>query len=217
MKQQSQSERDTLASLPSPPGMHAPLAEPVLGRPTLPASSEDKMSASGESPISAAHVKFADEAHSYVREYIRNADHKATFFFATLTAILAFLNAQNVSTRWLKDIRLWSFIDALGFISMLGLSLGAVILLGVVFPRLKGSRRGILFFDAISGFDSAGEYAVNVAAHPADELVRGKLQHCYELSKICSAKYRMLRVGFWVGCVGVGSALLYLVLARSVP
>jgi hypothetical protein len=98
---------------------------------------------------------------------------------------------------------------------MSGLAAGAVILLGVVFPRLKGSRRGILFFDAIAECNDPDEYLGDVLSCSDDDLVRTKLQHCYELSKICSTKYRMLRLGFWIGCVGLGSSLLYLLLAKN--
>jgi uncharacterized integral membrane protein len=161
--------------------------------------------------------RFSDDAHEYVREQIRNADQKATFFFVALTAILAFLNTQNVPTRWLKYPGLWSRVDALGFVSMLALAAGAVILLAVVFPRLRGSRPGLLFFKAISEYDNSTEYANDVLARSRDDLVRTRLQHCYELSKICSAKYRVMRIGFWVGSVGSAAALLFLLFATSSP
>lgn len=161
------------------------------------------------------HAGFSEEVHNYIREHIRNADAKATFFFAALTAILAFLNTQNVPARWLKDLRQWSFVDALGFVSMFGIAAGAVVLLGVVFPRLKGSARGILFFKAIAAYDNPSDYAEDVLARSEHDLVRSKLQHCYELSKVCSAKYRLLRIGFWVGSVGVAATILYLLLAKS--
>lgn len=134
-----------------------------------------------------------------------------------MTAILAFLNTQNVPSRWLKDVRQWSFVDALGFVSMLGLAVGAGILLAVVFPRLKGSRRGILFFNAIAEYGNSAEYVEDVLVHSGDYLVRTKLQHCYDLSKVCRAKYRMLRIGFWVGSIGAATTLLFLVLAKSTP
>ena len=41
--------------------------------------------------------KFSEEVHNYVREYIRNADQKATFFFATLTAIPALIPIESRS------------------------------------------------------------------------------------------------------------------------
>jgi hypothetical protein len=167
--------------------------------------------------VAADHAKFSHEVHSYVREHIRNADQKATFFFAAYTAILAFLNSQNVPTRWLKDLRQWSFVDALGFVSMLGLAVGAGILLAVVFPRLKGSRQGIIFFRAIAEHEDSSKYAEGVLGCSADWLVRAKLEHCYDLSNICNAKYRMLRIGFWVGSTGTATALLFLLLAKSTP
>jgi hypothetical protein len=170
------------------------------------ASTADKVTVAPPEPLTeTCHARFSDEVHDYVREHIRNADQKATFFFAALTAILAFLNTQNVPTRWLRDPRLWSVVDMLGFISMLGL------------PRLKGSRRGLLYFNAISEYDSSAEYANDVLTRSHDDLVRAKLQHCYELAKVCGAKYRVLRIGFWVGSVGSAAALLFLLFAKSNP
>jgi len=216
MEQPTQSERGAGLSLPAsaeaqgpPPGLQ-PEHESDLG------SAVDKVPAGApQSVVGDCHSKFSDDAHSYIRECIRNADQKAAFFFAALTTILAFLNAQSVPTRWLKDVRLWSFVDALGFISMVGLAAGAAILLAVVFPRLKGSLRGLLFFNAVAEYDNSSEYANDVLGRVGDDLVRTKLQHCYELSRICSAKYRTLRIGFWVGSTGAAAALLFLLLAKS--
>lgn len=215
MKQPPQSERGTGSSLPTPKELQSSLAPLKPERHVDIATTSDKIPAAPPQPITAAHAKFSDETHSYVREYIRNADQKATFFFAALTAILAFLNAQNVPSRWLKDVRLWSFVDGLGFLSMLGLAGGAVTLLAVVFPRLKGSRRGLLFFNAITEYDNSAEYANAVLASSGDDLVRAKLQHCYELSRICTTKYSILRIGFWLGSIGAASALLFLFFSKT--
>jgi hypothetical protein len=177
---------------------------------------EDKASAGEKKQATSdRHAKFSEDVHDYLREYIRNADQKATFFFAAFTALLAFLNTQNVTARWLKDVRLWSLVDGLGFLSMSGLALGAAILLSVVLPRFKGSRRGLIFFRAIAEYESSAEYAADVLTYTGDEIVRRKLLHCHDLSNICTAKYRTLIVGFWVGAVGVVTALLFLLLAKS--
>lgn len=98
---------------------------------------------------------------------------------------------------------------------MLGLALGAAILLWAIFPRLKGSRRGLLFFQAIAEYENSTEYAGDVLNQTVEEIVRTKLLHCHELSRICKAKYLMLRLGFYVGAAGVALALLYLLLAKS--
>lgn len=210
----AQSDDAGNAAIPSPSDMQ-PLALAPTGRAMQPLSSADKEPSGPQGPTSTDHAKFSEELHGYIREYIRNADQKATFFFATLTAMLAFLNSQNVPARWLKDIHQWSFVDGLAFVSTLSLAGGAVTLLTVVFPRMKGSRRGLLYFNAISEYESQGEYATDVLIRSGDDLVRLKLQHCHELSRICRAKYAVLRIGFWIGCVGAVTAMLFLVLAKS--
>jgi len=161
------------------------------------------------------HAKFAEEVHHYIRQYIRNADQKAAFFFAASTALLAFLNGMNGASRWLKDIRTWSFVDGLAFVAMAGLAGSACVLLSVIFPRLKGSRKGILYFRAIAEHESSAEYTDEIIRHGADAIIRSKLRHDYDLSKVCTSKYRVLRIGFWIGSVGAIAALLFLLLARA--
>lgn len=210
-----QSELGTGAPLPVPTETPGPLTTLRTEQPTDSTATSDKQSTLTTQPIAASHVRFSDEAHSYLREYIRNADQKATFFFAILTAILAYLNAQNAPSRWLKNPQLWSLIDFLAFLSMFGLAVGAGVLLSVVFPRLKGSRRGLFFFSAIAEYDTSREYASDILACSEHDLVRTKLNHCYDLAKICTAKYRALCAGFWIGCIGVMAALIFLLFSKS--
>lgn len=218
MEKPPQSELGATWSIPTPAEMQRPLTAPSEDREADAASAADKAPvAKPRQAITDYYAKFAEEGHSYVREHIRNADQKATFFFAAFTAILAFLNAQNVTTRWLKDVRLWSLVDSLGFVSMLGLAAGACTLLAVVFPRLKGSRRGLLFFNAIAEYDNSTEYVKEVLARSGDDLISAKLQHLYELSRVCTAKYRTLRIGFWAGSIGAAAGLLFLFLAKNGP
>lgn len=161
------------------------------------------------------HAKFAEEVHQYVREYIRNADQKAAFFFAASTAVLAFLHSRGTAARWLKSPTGWSFVDTLAFIAMGGLAVAAGVMLSVVMPRLKGSKRGLIYFNAVAEHESSMEYADEVTRRSAAEISRIKLQHTYDLAKICRAKYRVLVTGFWIGGVGAVAALSYLFLARA--
>jgi hypothetical protein len=183
---------------------------------TVPHSSEGKKQTAADGMSAAPseyHSKFAEEIHNYLREYIRNADQKATFFFAAVTALLAFLNTRGGPSHWLKDVRTWTMVDGLSFVAMLFLAMSACVLLSVVFPRLKGSRRGIIFFSAIAEYDSGQEYAGTVLRQATSDIVAAKLQHTFDLSKVCVAKYRALRIGFWLGSIGVVTTLLYLLLA----
>jgi hypothetical protein len=213
----SQSERgSTPSSISSPPELDRPLVPKIEGG-TKPGTTglEDKVPAGPPTAPVADHAKYAEEVHNYIREYIRNADQKATSFFAAAAGMLAFLNTQNVAAHWIKDIRQWTFTDSLGFVSMCGLGIASAIFLAVVFPRLKGSRRGILYFLAIAEYDTSTEYADEVVRRSGDELLRAKLQHDYDLSRVCVRKYRILRAGFWIGSVGICAALLYLFLTRA--
>ena len=68
-----------------------------------------------------AQWKFAEETHKYLREYIRQADQKAAFFFAGSTAPIAFLYKANLIHMWLKEPTHWIFIDMFSFIAIVGL------------------------------------------------------------------------------------------------
>lgn len=218
MNKPTQSEGGNGWSQSVPEEVQSPLIASTIDRAANLVLLDDKVSSAEQKQVASdRHAQFSEDVHEYLREYIRNADQKATFFFAALTALLAFLNTQNVPARWLKDVRLWSLVDGLGFISMSGLAVGAAILLWVVLPRLKGSRRGLIFFRAIAEYESSSEYAADVLNNSGDEIVRRKLLHCHDLSNICTSKYRTLMVGFWVGAVGVVTALLFLLLAKSGP
>jgi hypothetical protein len=78
---------------PVPAGTRSPLVPKLNERAKNAILPADKTSAEeGTQTISERHAKFSQDTHDYLREYIRNADQKATFFFAALTALLAFLN-----------------------------------------------------------------------------------------------------------------------------
>lgn len=178
-------------------------------------SGADKQTTDAVASLTDHHRTFSLHVHSYVREYVRSADQKAAFFFAAATALLAFLHSQDGTARWLKDVRTWSLTDALAFLAMLSLASSACVLLAVVVPRLKGSRRGILFFSAIAEYESAREYGSEVLHQSKYEIVSAELQHSYDLSKVCTRKYRVLRIGFWIGAVGGVSSLLFLLFAST--
>lgn len=155
----------------------------------------------------------AADVHGYMRGFIASADQKAAFFFAATTAVLAFLHSKQVAMRWLRNPNTWSFTDALACLATLGLLGGAVVLLAAVFPRLGGDQRGILFFKAISKYGSAAQYADDVFARSDIDLIRTRLQHAYDLSRVCAAKFLLLQIGFWVGSVGLVAALVFFALS----
>lgn len=159
-----------------------------------------------------AKLKFAEETHQYVREYIRLADQKATFFFAGSTALLTYLHKQGLASKWISALDTWRLSHMLSFIAAMGLLLSAVACMLVVMPRLTGSRRGLVFFGAIAEFENSNDYVSEFMKQSLYDLCDAKIRHTYDLSSICKTKYRMLKWGQWLGGGGLISALLLLVL-----
>jgi len=158
--------------------------------------------------------KFAEETHQYIREYIRQADQKAAFFFAGATALIAFLYKANLVHTWLKAPANWILTDTLSFVATVSLMVSAAACAGTILPRLQGPRRGIVFFGAISGRQSGDDYADEVRKKTSSELVNAKLSHVHDLARICNTKFSTLRVGLWSGAIGVASAVLLLIFAK---
>jgi len=183
-------------SLSVPSDISAPLSSAKLGDQSI---TESRTQPKIENL--AINLKMAEEEHQYLREYIRNADQKAIFFFSLCSGLLAFLNAKNVSKNWLKMPSEWSMFDLTSFLSMIGLAISALFFLWVVVPRLKGSKKGLIFFNAIAEYESSEEYTSDIFRTSESDLLRAKLKHCYELAKICNAKYTKLVWGLYAGVV----------------
>lgn len=154
---------------------------------------------------------FAQHTHSYLREYIALADQKAAFVFAVGAGLLVYLYEKSTSQMWLKSIKEWSLMDAISFIAIFGLAASCVMAIAVVFPKLKGSRRGHIFWSGISEFDTSSEYANSVANLTEASIVDETLKHNYELSSICKRKYSILNISLISGAVGAVFAILFLV------
>jgi hypothetical protein len=150
---------------------------------------------------------FSYAVHKYVRDNIQLADQKATFFFTGATALLAFLFKNGTSNYWIKPLMQWNVLDITGFVAMAGLSAGALLAISVVLPRLPGSRRGFIFWEAIAEYETAREYSNDLARLSAATLSQSVSEHCYDLSKICRIKYKRLRLSIWFCSAGLAAAV----------
>lgn len=158
--------------------------------------------------------KLAEETHQYVREHIRLADQKATFFFAGSTALLAYLYNHGLTNRWFIQLTTWGFADMLSFLATVCLILSALACIMTIMPRLKGSMRGLIFFAAICEYDNSQAYVNEVMRQNLTELCEAKLKHTYELSKVCTKKYDILRWGQWLGSAGFIAALFLFIFLK---
>lgn len=194
----------------SPPGIASVAILPPTQPDTTPAGAEEKSQPAGDT-TTAVTYKFASDSHDYIREYIRNADQKAIFYFSICSALLAFEHIQSWSTRWTKSPIGWSMVDFASFIAMSGLALAAACFLFTVMPRLGGSPRGLIFFKAIANYPSADLYISDIVKQQERELAAEKLRHCYELSKVASSKYAAVAYGFRIGAIAILCSLVLLV------
>ena len=182
----------------------------LVAPPTPPGEPDTK--GPGAQPVpSDAHVDFAEQTHQYVREYIRNADQKAAFFFAAATAGLGYLLTHHPVAAWFKT-PVFALADCVWLVAVFGLAVGAGFFLSVVFPRLQSSSPGLIFFNEIAAHPSAIEYTEGVLATPAAEIARTKLRHLYDLATICRKKFSALRRGARIGVVAGAAAIVYLAL-----
>ena len=155
-----------------------------------------------------AKLRFAGELHSYVREHISQADQKATFFFAAASALLAFLYDAQLLDLWVKSFSQWSVLDVLSLVALVALTSAVGAFLLTVYPRLGGSNKGLIYFSAVAAWESRATYQQEFEQQEMDDLMRETAEHIYDLATICKRKYAILRVGLWLGLVGLVATLM---------
>lgn len=215
MTDSTQQRQSDHTAPPLPGGASAAPLVPMVrvGEPTPTSIQPPEVETTEPSKTTELHWKFAEEMHQYVREYIRQADQKAAFFFAGATTLIAFLYKATLIQRWIKLPIQWDFVDMLSFGATIGLSVSALSCLATVFPRLKGSKRGHVFFGAIAEFESRKEYATDVLQQGVVSLIEEKLCHVHDLAIVCGRKYAVLKIGQWSGAIGVVAMVVLLLLA----
>jgi len=155
---------------------------------------------------------FTSSVHAYINDYIKFADQKAAFVFAAVAAMLALLQKNSVTKIWIKSPAMWSLTEALAACAVVSLLVSAAASLLVVLPRKKGSPTGMVFWGAISKCRSAEEYASLVRAMEPAQLTKARLQHCHELSLVCTRKYKALSWAIWSAAAGFLATILYFAL-----
>ena len=158
-------------------------------------------------------ARFAWHAHAYVRDFIRLADRKAGFIFAIGIALLSYLHTLSPISGSMRDPRTWAFADGWSVVASVCISVSVLLSLWVVVPRQQGSKRGALFFDAVSEYGSAAEYSDHVVGLAEAELVGETLRHAHELAGVCQRKYAALRKSLWAGFVGIVALVIYYALS----
>lgn len=190
------------------PGLDNPAQITALAVPPNETTGQDHaLSRPSYPPSDKTQWLFACETHKYIREFISSADHKAQWYIAFASAFLAWLNTSIFPDFWSKNLKEWQFFDTLSAVSIIGLSVCILSSLISIWPRLKGSKRGIVFFGSIAEYETANEYLADVLRKTDQEIIIEKLRHVHELAKVCTGKFTALKIAVWSGGVGLASAI----------
>ena len=151
---------------------------------------------------------FASAQEGYITNYIQLADGKALGAFAWASATAAFLFNQSAFLDVLRTPALtadWVFA-ALSSLALIA-SAGASTM--VVAPRLWSSGRGLIFWAAISEHVTEDSYIQSIEASSREALARARLRNTFHLAKICTRKYRLLRIAIWAAALGFAFSALW--------
>lgn len=158
---------------------------------------------------SKVHWLFACETHKYVRDFINNADTKAYQYIAFASALLTYMYINNkIASFVAKPFKEWCLLETL---CLLGLISCLIFAISVVFPSLKGSKKGLIFFNSVAEYERYNEYIGDVLKKNNQELTGEYLRHIHELSTICTAKFKKLKYSFYSGIIGLIAALYILI------
>jgi hypothetical protein len=157
------------------------------------------------------HTDFAAFQEQYVRHYIALADTKAAVVFGVCSSLIAF-SLSNPLVGIARGNGSLSFDTFLAWGSLAFFGLGAAAAGWVVLPRIANVGEGLIFFGAVRSYRDGTAYRDAVEGSSEQDLTSARLQHCYNVSKICWKKYKFLRAAMWFTYIAGG--LLILLLAQ---
>lgn len=195
------------------PDVH-PISPEVASAPQIPlaASEPSKLVSDSGSKLEPFHGEFAEFHEGYTRHYIQLADTKAAWSFAIASGVIVYL-IGNQSFRNILASPAWAPEFVLISTTILFLALASACAFLVVAPRLTSlSGEGIVSFSAVALRQTASVYVDDVASQSERELIQARLKHAYDLSKICTRKYDLLRKSFWLAVPGIFGVLATLIL-----
>jgi pycsar effector protein len=153
---------------------------------------------------------FVQYVHDYICDFIKFADQKAAFIFAGASAFLALVYNQGGRAIWHMALGAWRTREWLAGVAIVLTVASAVLAILAVAPRLKGARRGVIYWSSISGYSDAAEYRAALANLDLRGVTDEISRHCYELSRITKRKYELLKWAMWTGMAGLAVGGVYL-------
>lgn len=177
---------------------------------SVPAGGVGEILTNQASRLEDVHLSFVDFHQGYVTEYIQLADTKAAWVFAVASGLIAYM-FSNSNIQGAVQFQGWDWLTVLICVTLVLLVSTAVLSFLVIVPRLSRSRDGIVFFASVATRASPDEFVREIAGMSESALIEARLRHGYDISKICTKKYRLLALAFKFGVFAlVGMAFVVL-------
>jgi hypothetical protein len=187
------------------------------GLPATPVATADNHDiVPADAVLSEEHRDFAAFLQGYVWNAIALADTKATWAFAICAGMVAYLVGKE-ETRGLLLLTPWVPLSGLAAVTLLLLIAGAAFAFLVIVPRLSASPEGLVYFGAVAKHADGDAYVRAVAGSSLKNLVRARLVHAYDISRISSRKYVLLRRSMWCAVAGLALAAALTILGWRTP
>jgi len=139
----------------------------------------------------------------YISEYIRFADQKSAFVFAFALGTLGLLFGQHAFDGFASDPLLWIRNEMVYGMAAGLLILSSALSIAAILPRLWASEpKGLVYWDGVAKFQSPTQYFEALRAVRRDALHRELADHCFNLARICSRKYALVRYAIWAAPIG---------------
>lgn len=153
-------------------------------------------------------IKFADFHEQYTSKYIALADGKATLIVAFSGAFFGYLVSNEIFAASIEFTR--PLLSVLIGLSLLLLGASFFFAFLAIWPSRRRSGRDIVFWRAVAAYPTAQDYVVDLDKVTAETLAEHRLVHCYDLSRVCAAKYDRLSISLSSGFGGIVFAVLAL-------
>jgi hypothetical protein len=164
--------------------------------------------------------EFLWKVHTYTNEYIRFADTKAGFCVGTASALIAALFASKSHELFIdafshKSSGTGNFLPIVSLLAFVALGTSIVAAVTAIRPRLwSRSNKGFIFWDDISKYGSATEFAAGHEIQTEIELTECLSRHLYTLATVCTRKYFWIGAAIWLVSVGGVLAVIVLLFKR---
>lgn len=164
-------------------------------------------------------VKFAEETHKYISDYIKHADQKAGFIFAYCTTAIVYLYQKGAAKSFLASPQSAGIAADIAFVALLSFGIAVFRSIFTLLPRYESSSRtassltclGYIYWETITScYKQPFEYSKAILALAPKDLLMAKLEHFYELALVSKMKHHHLNKGIIWSVIGVVSTILYL-------